>query len=76
MNTMIDDRPSLRDKLIKNGIVQILTKKLKAYTDFNSDEVYFALGLVGRLVKIYANKNSNVHYTPNGNVISIFIPVF
>lgn len=37
MNTMIDDRPSLRDKLIKNGVIQILSKKLKEYTLLNSD---------------------------------------
>ena len=73
---MIDERPSLRDKFIKNGVVQILTKKLKDYTELNSDEVYSALALAGRLVKIYSSKNLNVQYTPNGNVISILIPIF
>ena len=76
MNTMIDDRPTLRDKLIKNGVIQTLCSKLKGYTDHNSDEVFSALGLAFRLVKCYDGPKHNIMYAPSGNVISILIPVF
>lgn len=52
---MISKKIALRDKFVNSGLVQILSRRLKQYEDLNSDEVFSAISLSSRLVKIYYN---------------------
>lgn len=73
---MMDERNGIRNLFISNGLVQILTTRLKGYLggDVDTDEVQCALAVAYKLVKPYDIKGGSL--LAKGNVISLFIPIF
>lgn len=63
----------MRDKFISNGLVQTLAVRLKLYKNLDCDEVFCALVVVYKLVKVYQYEDEKLY--PKGNTISIFISI-